>query len=167
MIAAFDQSSNQLRLRLRKRPLIPCTIKDSAEPQIVMVETVDVIFDIPTYAYKLLDPASGYELHLPSCSVINERDVDVRANSWKRPQTTVTNGRAPAKKTLAKQMIGMGLTMTVRVRFKKSHWPFIIMLTERLGITVAEWCLGGVGYAVWLKEQTVQFEGMVERGASK
>lgn len=128
-----------------------------------MVETVEVVFDIPLYAYNLLDTDMGVELTLGCCTVVNERDVESRVKSWKRPGTVGLNTRTPALKTLCKQMLGLGLEQPVRVRFEKKHWPFIVMLTERLGITVAEWLLGGVGYAVWLKERTVQTLGMEGR----
>ncbi|MCW1913703.1 hypothetical protein OJ996_08965 [Luteolibacter sp. GHJ8] len=128
---------------------------------------VDVVLDIPTYAFRLLNTSNSFDLHLGSTNVVSEADVTRRAALWNRPHSFSGGGRVPASKSLSRQMLGLGLDITVRVRFEKKHWPYVRMLTDRLGITVAEWILGGVGYAVWLLERTVQFEGMVEGGASK
>jgi hypothetical protein len=149
----------------RKAPLIPCIIREGQETEVVVIQTMDVILKIPTYAYSLLCE-NGVDINLRNASVENEGDIERRAKQWLRDHIVGRNTRVLAGKKLALQMCDLGLTMDVRVRIPKAKWPFYVALTERLEIPMGEYLLGCVGYAVWLLERTVQTLGM-EGGASK
>jgi hypothetical protein len=153
------------RRSTRKAPLIPCTIREGQETEVVVIETMDVFLKIPTYAYSLLCH-NGVDIELRNASVENERDIDSRAKQWVRDHIVGRNTRVLAGKKLALQMSDLGLTMDVRVRIPKAKWPLYLALTERLEISMGEYLLGCVGYAVWHLERTVQTLGM-EGGASK
>ena len=66
---------------------------------------------------------------------------------------SVFPGSAPAISKLHAAMVKEGCTATAGFRFPLEEWQRIERIAVRLKLTVGDYLLGHVGYAVWISKQ--------------
>ncbi|MCW1885036.1 hypothetical protein OKA04_09885 [Luteolibacter flavescens] len=109
---------------------------------------VDVELMVPASAKALfLGPGLA---ELPASSVRDEEDVTLRARQWKSPHQLSPGFVAPARRECLAEMQKEVPSAPAAFRFKEADWHRIERLAVKLEITVGDYLLGTVGYAVWL-----------------
>ncbi|MCW1921215.1 hypothetical protein OKA05_01545 [Luteolibacter arcticus] len=84
---------------------------------------------------------------------LSERGVAYRVEQWKEPHLIGASGIAVATSKHLATMKAEGCTCTAGFRFPLEEWQHIERIAVRLKITVGDYLLGNVGYAVWLAKQ--------------
>ena len=112
---------------------------------------VDVQLQVPPSAAALFP---GPRLvHLPCAGAFDEKSEDARVTAWKEPHLIGAGGVAMATSQHLAAMMKEGCTATAGFRFPLEEWKHIERIALRLKVTVGDYLLGCVGYAVWLNRQ--------------
>ncbi|MEK7950512.1 hypothetical protein [Luteolibacter soli] len=107
---------------------------------------VDVTLQVPQSALAVFPGPRLARLH--SACAFDDKSVADRVRAWKEPHGVGIGGIAPPTSKHLADMLKEGCTVTAGFRFPEEEWKHVEKIALILKITVGEYLLGCVGYAV-------------------
>ena len=90
---------------------------------------------------------------MPSAGAWDDASIEMRAQQWSQHSLVGSSSVAPAVSKLRAAMAREGCTALAGFRFPLDEWKHIERIALRLKITVGDYLLGHVGYAMWADRQ--------------